>query len=317
MRRHVSAAIFVLATAFAAVNAQQGPAAPQVPSVSKRPNGGGLATIRMGAPDNTMWFGWRVSAPMASLKGLTFSDALAKADVWPVASVEASSTQITSFEVPKPLDQRLQANERAAVVYRLREIAESIAAYRVDNLGADAAARRRVFEFAKAINAPLIITSADAANPAELDKLAEEFGINVALESKGDPKTVMAALEGRGKRMGVSAHLGGWAQSGVKASDGLAIVKDKLLHVTAADRSALNARARAVALGDGAAGIGRLLSRGLQGGPQAALDYGRVDGHDRGRHGEEPAGVRACHVAGDVGARQRHAEDPRGADPRR
>ena len=317
MRRHVSAAIFVLATAFAAVNAQQGPAAPQVPSVSKRPNGGGLATIRMGAPDNTMWFGWRVSAPMASLKGMTFSDALAKADVWPVASVEASSTQITSFEVPKPLDQRLQANERAAVVYRLREIAESIAAYRVDNIGADAAARRRVFEFAKAINAPLIITSADAANPAELDKLAEEFGINVALESKGDPKTVMAALEGRGKRMGVSAHLGGWAQSGVKASDGLAIVKDKLLHVTAADRSALNARARAVALGDGAAGIGRLLSRHLQGRPQAALDYGRVAGHDRARHGEEPAGVRACHVAGDVGARQRHAEDPRGTNPRR
>ena len=143
MRRHVSAAIFVLATAFAAVSAQQGPAAPQVPSVSKRPNGGGLATIRMGAPDNTMWFGWRVSAPMASLKGMTFSDALAKADVWPVASVEASSTQITSFEVPKPLDQRLQTNERAAVVYRLREIAESIAAYRVDNIGADAAARRR------------------------------------------------------------------------------------------------------------------------------------------------------------------------------
>ena len=113
-----------------------------------------------------------------------------------------------------------------------------------------------MFEFAKAINAPLIVTSADAANPAELDKLAEEFGINVALESKGDPKAVMAALEGRGKRMGVSAHLGGWAQAGVKAVDGLAIVKDKLMHVTAADRSALNARARAVALGDGAAGIG-------------------------------------------------------------
>ena len=210
----------------------------------------------MGAPDNNMWFGWRVATPTASLKGMTFSDALAKADVWPVASVEASSTQITSFEVPKPLDQRLQANERAAVVYRLREIAESIMAYRVDNIGPDAAMRRRVFEFAKAINAPLIITSADAANPAELDKLAEEFEINVALESKGDPKAVMATLEGRGKRMGVSAHLGGWAQAGIKAIDGLAVVKDKLLHITAADRSALNARARVVALGDGAAGLG-------------------------------------------------------------
>jgi type 1 glutamine amidotransferase/sugar phosphate isomerase/epimerase len=210
----------------------------------------------MGAPDNNMWFGWRVAAPMASLKGLTFSDALARADVWPVASVEASSTQITAFEVPKPLDHRLKPNERAAVVYRLREIAESIAAYRVDNIGTDAAVRRQVFEFAKSINVPLIITSADTPNLAEIDKLAEEFEINVALESKGDPKAVMAALEGRGKRMGVSAHLGGWAQAGVKAIDGLEIVKGKLLHVTAADRSALTQRGRVVPLGDGVAGLG-------------------------------------------------------------
>ena len=241
---------------------REGGAAPQpppVPSVSKRPNGGGLATIRMGAPDNSMWFGWRVALPTAAFRGMTFSDALAKADVIPVASVEASSTQITSFEVPKPLDQRLQTNERSAVVYRLREIAESIMAYRVDNIGADAAMRRRVFEFAKSINAPLIITSADAANLAELDTLAEEFEINVALESKGDPTTVMAALEGRGKRMGVSAHLGAWAQAGVKAVDGLAIVKGKLLHVTAADRSALNARGRVVGAWRRRRGARRLL----------------------------------------------------------
>ena len=256
MTTRILAAIFVLTTAAASVTIAQQAPAPAVPSVSKRPNGGGLATIRMGAPDNNMWFGWRVAAPTAALRGLTVSDALAKADIWPVASVEASSTQITSFEVPKPLDQRLQANERAAVVYRLREISESIAAYRVDTMPADAAMRRRVFEFAKSINAPLIITSADGANPAELEKLAEEFGINVALESKGDPKAVMAAIEGRGKRIGVSAHLGGWAQAGIKAVDGLALVKDKLLHVTAADRSALNARARVVAPGDGAAGLG-------------------------------------------------------------
>ena len=226
--------------------------APQVPSVSRRPNGGGLATIRMGAPDNNMWFGWRVALPTAAFRGMTFSEALTRADLIPVASVEASSTQVTSFEVPKPLDQRLQTNERTAVVYRLREIGETIMAYRIDNIGADPAMRRRVFEFGKSINVPLIITAADAANLAELDKLAEEFEINVALESKGDPKSVMTALEGRGKRMGVSAHLGAWAQAGVKPVDALAIVKDKLLHVTAADRKG----SRVVALGEGAAGLG-------------------------------------------------------------
>ncbi len=145
MTTRVLAAIFVFTMAAAATNfasldvargvasasraAQQAPAvpagqgqggrgggaaapAPPVPSVSKRPNGGGLATIRMGAPDNNMWFGWRVALPTAAFRGLTFSDALAKADLIPVASVEAVSTQITSFEVPKPLDQRLQS-ERA------------------------------------------------------------------------------------------------------------------------------------------------------------------------------------------------------------
>jgi len=254
MRTRVCATLFLCAMAAGAVGVAQ--QAPPVPSVSKRPNGGGLATIRMGAGDHNMWFGWRVGVPTPSLKGMTFSDALVKADLWPVAAVEASSTQITSFEVPKPLDQRLQANERTAVVYRLREIAEAIMAYRVDDLGSDPAVRRRVFEFARSINAPLIITSADTANPAELDTLAEEFAINVALESKGDPRTVMAALEGRGTRMGVSAHLGGWTQAGIKAVDGLAIVKPKLLHVTAADRSGPGTRGRVVALGEGAAGIG-------------------------------------------------------------
>jgi type 1 glutamine amidotransferase len=237
-----------------ALAGQSGQKPPQVPSVSKRPNGGGLATIRMGAPDNNMWFGWRVAMPTAAVKGLTFSEALAKADVIPFASVEASSTQITSFEVPKPLDQRLQGNERAAVVYRLRELSEAVSAYRVEALG-DSAMRRHVFELVKSIAAPLIITGADATDLAELDKLAEEFDISVALESKADPKPVMAALDGRSKRIGVSAHLGGWAQAGIKAVDGLGIVKDRLLHVTAADRSALGARGRVVPLGDGAAGL--------------------------------------------------------------
>ena len=248
---------------------------------------------------------------------MNFSDALAKADVWPVASVEASSTQITSYEVPKPLDQRLQTSERAAVVYRLREIAESIMAYRVDNIGADAAAQRRVFEFAKSVNVPLIITGADAANPAELDKLAEEFEINVALESKGDPKVVMAALQGRGKRMGVSAHLGGWAQAGIKAVDGLAIVKDKLLHVTAADRNALNARARVVPLGEGGAGVGDFFLAAYRAGLKPLSITVESTRNDRSRHGEEPAGVRARDVAGDVGARERHAQDPGRPDSRR
>src|SRR5262245_57925439 len=88
------------------------PAAQQVPSISQRPTGSSLGMIRAGASDNNIWFGWRVAMPATAIKGLTFSDALARADLAAVTGVEASSTQIVSPEIPKPLDYRLQTGER-------------------------------------------------------------------------------------------------------------------------------------------------------------------------------------------------------------
>ena len=139
---------------------------PPVPSISKRPPGSSLGMIRAGAQDNNIWFGWRVGTPSTAIKGQTLSEALSIADVNGVPQVEATSTQLVANEIPKPLDYRLQAGERNAVMYRLRELGESIMAYRVDKLPADAETRRKVFDFAKAIGAPLIITGADAASMA-------------------------------------------------------------------------------------------------------------------------------------------------------
>ena len=229
---------------------------PPVPSISQRATGSSLGTIRVGAADNTIWFGWRVAIPATAITPLTLSDALAKADILGVTSVEASSTQIVSPEIPKKLDYRLQIGERNAVTYRLRELNQQILAYRVDDIGADEATRRKVFELAKALNVPTIIVGADARSLADLDKLAEEFSINVAVESRTDPKATLSALEGRSTRMGVAADLDGWMQAGIKPSDGLALVKDKLLIVSVADRSALGAAGREVTLGTGAAGLG-------------------------------------------------------------
>jgi type 1 glutamine amidotransferase/sugar phosphate isomerase/epimerase len=225
-----------------------------VVSLSKRPTGASLGTIRVGAADNNIWFGWRVGIPSAAFKQLSFSEALVHADTLGVATVEASSSQKTSPEVPKNLDYRLQTGERAAVNYRLREMNQQIGAYRIDNIGSDAGAWRSAFDFAKAVNVQLVIVS-EPSPLAEIDKLAEELGINVAVESRRDPKSVVAALAGLGKRMGVAADLGGWMHQNIKPVDGLAIVKDRLMAVSVIDRSALGPKGRDVALGSGAAGL--------------------------------------------------------------
>ena len=248
------AAVVVLGTF--EMSAQQTP--PPVPSISQRPTGSSLGTIRGGAQDNNIWFGWRVGMPSAAIRGLTLSEALAKSDVMSVTSVEASSTQLTSVEVPKPLDPRLRQGERSAVVYRLRELNQQVLAYRAGDLGTGDASARKVFELAKAINAPLIVASAGSTDAARLDaleKLAEELTISVALESRSDPAPLVKALDGRGAKLGVAADLGAWIEAGVKPVDGLAIVKSRLLLVRAGDRSALGGKGRVVPLGEGAGAI--------------------------------------------------------------
>lgn len=230
-------------------------AAQPVASLSKRPSGSSLGTIRVGAADNNIWFGWRIGIPSAAFKQLTFSEALVHADTLGVTTVEASSTQKTSPEVPKNLDFHLQTGERAAVNYRLREMNQQIGAYRVDNLGADVASWRSAFDFAKAVNVPLMIVP-EQAPLADLDKLAEESGLSVAVESKKDPKGLVAALASRSKRIGIAADLGGWMHENIAPVDGLALVKDRLMAVNVSDRSALGPRGKDVTLGTGAGGLG-------------------------------------------------------------
>jgi len=257
MRKTLCVGAAVAALTTFEMSAEQTP--PPVPSVSQRPTGSSLGTIRGGAQDNNIWFGWRVGIPSDAIRGLTLSETLAKSDVMSVTSVEASSMQRTSPEVPKPLDARLRPGERNAVVYRLRELNQQVLAYRADGLSRAAEPdARKMFEVAKAIGAPLIVTSAGSedASLAGLEKLADETGINVALESKGNLAALMKSLDGRSAKLGVALDLGALIESGIKPGDALSTVKGKLLLVRAGDRSAIGAKGRVVPLGDGVGGIG-------------------------------------------------------------
>ncbi len=212
-------------------HAQQGQQAPPIPSLSMRPNGSSLGTIRVGAADNNIWFDWRVGVPTTALKGLSISDALVKTDVMSVPSVELSSTETVSVEVPKPLDHRLQTGERNAVIRRLRELNQQVLAYRVTDFPADTASRRHVFDFARSITAPLVIVNEHTPNLAELDSLAQEFAVNVALDSKAAPGSLIKALEGLSPRVGIAADLARWAQAGVRPVDALGLTMPRLLLV--------------------------------------------------------------------------------------
>src|SRR6185503_17397526 len=105
--------------------------------------------------------------------------------------------------------------ELAKVKARLAELRVRMPVYRLESLPADS---RKLFEFAKALNIETLVGSADSAALPELDKLANEFGINVSLI--GNPKNLSATLSGRGKRIGMDADPAKWTKDDLRVANG-------------------------------------------------------------------------------------------------
>ena len=165
-----------------------------VQSISTRPADSHSIT---GAAAGLM--GWRVGLPANAFGQMTFSEAAAKVDAAGIGFIEGSSGQKVSSEIAKNLDYNLSAEETAAVRRRLAELRLRMAAYDAGAVPADTAGRRKLFEFAKALGVETIVTAQDAAALPELDKLANEFGVNVAVDS-------VKGIDSFSKRIGVRAR---------------------------------------------------------------------------------------------------------------
>ncbi len=223
--------VAILATAIGAMTgspAQTGRAGRggfNLPSVSVRPpDQGSLRTTAMTA------LGWRLGARTDAFGPVTFWEAAAKADAAGIPAVEGVSTQKVSPEIAKSMDYNLSPDEVTKVKNRLDELRLRMPAYYVAAMPADDSSRRKVFMFARDLGADLIVTPAEPALFAELDKFANEFGINVAVAARNQ-KGAMSALEGRSKRMGLSVDTGAWLEAGIKPIDGLSPLKDRVLSV--------------------------------------------------------------------------------------
>ncbi len=210
------------------------------------------------------FFNWKVGAPSSAFTGLTLSEAAVRIDKDSLGYVEVSNTQWVSPEIRKNLDYNLTPEELTALKNHLGKFHVRMVAYHVDRLGPD---DRKVFEFAKSLGVEMIVAAPDVASLSGIDKLANEFGINVAIENLGrketpgysNPKSVLAALQGRSNRIGIQADTGYWMQDGINPREALVQVKDKLMAISLRDRSSLGGAGGDVPLGYGVAGTEQLL----------------------------------------------------------
>ena len=145
----------------------------------------------------------------------------------------------------------------ASMKKKLADLGLTVSAHGVNGFGGDAAANRKVFEFAKAAGIPCI--SADPSPEAfkSLDELVKEFDIRIAIHNHG-PKhrynkvvDVLKAIEGHDERIGACADLGHYIRSGEKPTEVIRLLKGRLYGIHLKDFQDMQDVTKGVILGKG------------------------------------------------------------------
>jgi sugar phosphate isomerase/epimerase len=107
--------------------------------------------------------------------------------------------------------------------------------YGVVGLPNDEAQSRKVFDFAKKLGLQTIVSEPRADAIELIDKLANEYQINVAIHNHPQPSlywnpdAVLKVCEGRSPRIGACADVGHWARSGLVPAECLKKLEGKII----------------------------------------------------------------------------------------
>ena len=170
-------ALAVLVTAsVSGQTAGQTPPAPRSPTPGQIDGRGGpRATAQKRPPDNrrprgtaVALLGWKAGIRSDAFGAVPFTEAASRIDAAGVAFIEAVSTN---------LNYTLASDELASIKTRLGELGLRVPAYRIDSIPGDEASRRKLLEFAKALEIEMILTR--DTSPALVNGLP---GVSVAVE---------------------------------------------------------------------------------------------------------------------------------------
>jgi type 1 glutamine amidotransferase len=173
--------------------------------------------------------GWQAAISGATARNLTFLDAAAKNDALGLAYTEGFRTQKVSPDLPRDLGPGLSSSDMATVKNRLAALKIKVSAYHVSRLGPDEDGRL-IFAFAKDLGAETIVADVEPASLAGVDRLAGEFGVNVALDGP-DPTALAASIRNRSPRIGAAVDLAAWGKKGIKPSAGFSALRDRVMVV--------------------------------------------------------------------------------------
>ncbi|UCD28218.1 MAG: DUF1080 domain-containing protein [Planctomycetota bacterium] len=207
---------------------------------------------------------WRLSMMAYTFRKFTLYEAIEKTKALGLRHLEAYPWQKLSpenpnvnvdYQMPRELKNELKAKLSGAGI-------KLINYYGLVKVGNNPARIRKEFKFAKEMGIETIVAEPDAKVFDLLEKLAEEFGINIAIHNHPrklgdpsytywDPSEVMKLIGNRSKRLGFCADTGHWVRSGLDPVEALKTCKGRVLTLHLKDLNKKSPKAHDVPWGTG------------------------------------------------------------------
>jgi type 1 glutamine amidotransferase/sugar phosphate isomerase/epimerase len=184
--------------------------------------------------------GWRLGIEAYTFHKFTFFEAIEKTAELGLPSIGGLSfMQHVSKDIPKNFDQSLTDEELLQIRMKLESAGVRMPVYYAQTIPSDEAACRRLFEFGNKMGVETFICEPKADQLDLLDRLANEYAINVGIHNHGPdisphlwrPEMVRDLCEGRSKRIGAAPDLGYWLRLGIDPIEAVRILKDRILTV--------------------------------------------------------------------------------------
>jgi len=224
---------------------------------------------------------WRLGAQTYTFRRMTFFDAVDLMAELGIKHVEIYSGQRVSDEINAKTNPGMPEEVVDKVKAKLADKGLRLVNYGVVRLPGDEQKCRHTFEWAKKMGIETITAEPDPKDLPMIDKLAQQYEINVALHNH--PKTsrasqywhpdrVLEACKGLSPRIGACADIGHWKRSGLEPVEAIRKLEGRIISLHFTD---LNKKNRDVPWGTGvcnAAGVlAELKRQGFEG--VIAMEY--------------------------------------------
>ncbi len=236
------------------------------------------ATDRSGAEK----LGWRLGIQAWTFHHDSLFEAVDNTAALGLRYIEAFPRQKLGKEKPEVrFDDSSPADVRKTVKRKLADSGVELVNYGCCKLTEDPGQCRKVFDFAKEMGIETLVSEPDEAAFDALDRLCEEYGINVAVHNHPkpshywNPETVLKVCRGRGRRIGACADTGHWARSGFDPVECLKKLEGRIISFHLKDLNRMARKAHDVPYGTGVCDVKGMLREVKRQGikPFFAIEY--------------------------------------------